>query len=1040
MSQVFAGVAGKTSTGETVVVCGGCGAWYGAAHIATINLNDGANQLRAFLKLGFSALNEVCCPRCGALYVIEEPFLVHLPERRRFILVLPERQRHRALQAQAEHLRRLAPHAGALSPPYARELQVVVGQAALKSTLRGQAQLLEPSPAAQGPMTQLLISPLVAPARDEPSSDGHASMPISEMRSPKPSEESIDEALASLLNYRQRSQEPEAPPAEVSAEAPQAEMPPKEASLSPIKAEVKPLSTPLSPVEPVAASAAQVVEPAAQVVEPAAQVVEPAALVVEPAALADEPAAARVEPVVEPAAPTESAQIAIAELLSPPPASSEVVDGPGEPKGLLESLSARLSAPEPSAVESSINRIFSEADEPLPGLEGLEMGPVHDDASMDDFDTASIDVSESDLSIEVVSEARSLPPQPKVPPPLPPHLTPSPRLGAPSQDEAARRAEDADWDSALDDAWSMDAVTQSPVDEPTHIVSLASITPPERSAPRFDAARDEGRGLYLEKEGEYVRLVAQLDPTRAAHFEAEDAQLRFQLHRTPQGGVLGLLLVNEEVEDHLFWPLAHETPLGCAILDELERFFSAEALFFEPDGALRGRRVFRILLEENVKSARAALALQEKEAAPDRAAARAAVCAEGFDRVGRLRHNFHEDSFAALNDASEVRLALGILSYWSSPERRDYLLRIKSFPESWFEAMIKRVLRGAVAFGLAIEPHLRQKTLELGLAEGPVPLLQACLANFAEVNLNLKPNGLDPLDTWENWEALLTLAEELDLQVDEEIEELAAIAMERARQAAQAAEPIDLGDGEGVVVDERSVYETLPDGDLVSMLASTESAGAAVLALLERGEAYTPALFDAITQMPRLDLQQIIPSLLAHGPRFEAAFLGALRSRRASLRLSSALFLAEIRSTKAVSPLLRLLLRADDALWPILARAIARMGRRVITPALERVARHPKNRERVAQTLALLGAEARGALRAAREQIEGDAAQWCVEQALALMGEVSFGDAADFTERLEEALSVAGQDDIRPEEDIALSPIITSDALSLLEEALDFDD
>ncbi|MEZ4471628.1 MAG: hypothetical protein R3F60_12655, partial [bacterium] len=615
--------------------------------------------------------------------------------------------------------------------------------------------------------------------------------------------------------------------------------------------------------------------------------------------------------------------------------------------------------------------------------------------SVDVLADASVDLSGDGLLAEILSA------RPVVAPPTP----------------AEGSAPPAAWE-ALAGAWSLEGARRESDDDPTHVVHADDIEPRRPAGPPFDAGRASDRGTYIDASPDGVTAVARVETARAVAFLNGDAELRFQLHATAEGPVVGLLLVHQDaagaVDDHLFWPIADEVPEGDALLEQLETRFEVNVRLHDDGGPPVGHRRFAAPLESNVGTARIVLLGAEG----DRSPARRLVLAPDFDRVGRLRHNFTEDSFTDVQSAADARLALGIIGYWSTPERRDYLLRIKAFPEIWFEAMTRRVLRHAIDFGLAMEPHLRQRSLELKLAQNSAALLRRSLANFAEVNLNLKPSGLDPLDVWDNWEALLAHAEELDLRVDEEIEELAARARERARQAAQAvAEPaeIHLAD-ESIELEEVLELGDLGTEDLLSLLASPTGRLDATLALLQKGDPiYVPAVFDAIKTMGREELLAAVPAALAIGPAFEAHFLGGLRSRRTSLRLASALFLSEIRSERATGPLLAQLATAPETEWAVLSRAAARMGRRIVTPALDLVAGEGDAGDRIAYTLALLGGEARGALAAARDQRSDARVRTCLTTAIERMNEVSFGDAADFTERLADAFAAAGPDLIGPD-------------------------
>ncbi len=740
-----------------------------------------------------------------------------------------------------------------------------------------------------------------------------------------------------------------------------------------------------------------------------------------------------------------------------------LVAGPEALREALERAPARAPSPELDAPTPARGLPPVPRRPPRPAVEGMPLVGTAEDAPTPapapaaapeseppgppvpetaDEEDPSIDFAVESVDLEAVASADvSAPPAAAGAPPAGQGLlatllgkgsvAPPPPPVPASDDEAA-------WDESVDAQWSLDAPAEPAQDDPTHVVSVDEVAAPRRPAgPAFDDGKAGGRAAYVERTDDGVRLHVKLDAARATRFEEDEARLWFQLHQPRPGPVMTLLLVRLDAEreptDHVLWPMDHTSAAHREVLDALASNFAVDIAFHAPDGAFHGRRHLRSPLEANVTAAREQVERLSEAGGVDPAGARAAVQAEGYDVLGRLKHNFRRNSFETIASAADARLALGILSYWSAPERRDYLVGVKSFPLVWFDAMTRRVVEGALAFGLSMEPHMRQRAIDLGLADSSASLLRTSLANFAEVSLNLKPNNLDALDIWDNWEQLLALAEELDLRVDEEIEELAAQAMERAREAAQGGEAIEIDPDEASIelADEGDLTE-LTDADLVNLLEDREQRRDAALALLARGDAvFVEALFHVIKSMHREELLGVVPAALSQGPAFETAFLSGLRSRRISLALASALFLAEIRSERAAAPLLALLPGADAAVWPVLARAAARMGRRILNPALRQVSRDGDPEGRVAYALALLGPDARGALSAARAQNEDAKVKACLTAALERMGEASFGDAADFTERLADAFAAAGPDGLGPDFEEALESVDLGPGASL---------
>jgi|GEM_PF-4209592 len=609
------------------------------------------------------------------------------------------------------------------------------------------------------------------------------------------------------------------------------------------------------------------------------------------------------------------------------------------------------------------------------------------------------------------------------------------------------------WNRALDAAWGAAPEPEAPANaDPTHVVSIdmattarPAVTQRHRIGPAFDSARADASGAYLQVEDGRVQAVAQLELTRANGFAQGQVSLAFQWHATSAGPALDLLLTRREAGetvDHLVWWITPTTETGRSALATLSADFVVDVVLHLDGGAFHARRTVREPLEHNVSTA--SEYLRDLPSLPDAEAVKRAVEAVDFDLFGRLQHNFHAESFAELRSAAEARLAVGIVSYWSAPERRDYLTRVKSFPEVWWSALVERVVRGAVDFGIALDAPLRRRAVELGVVSDAERCVETTLANFAEVCLSLKANELDALDVWENWASLLAHADELDVRVAEDIEALAALSMERARDAAQAGDP-----GDGDVADESVEMEV---GEDLAEMSTSELAGLlydpaqrfdAAIAILHRGEAgQASSVFEVMRRMSRDQLQRAVPLALAQGPAFESAFLGALRSQRVSLRLAASLFLAEIRSERAIPRVVECVARAGIEEWQFIARAAARLGRKIIPAVMARAGTDGDPGERLAFTLALLGAEARGALAAAVDRESSDGARVCAQKAIERAGEVSFGDPADFSERLADAFQACGPDAVGPdfEEELASVEIGPAASARDLEADVDLDD
>ncbi|MFN3198032.1 MAG: CpXC domain-containing protein [Bradymonadia bacterium] len=1004
---VFTGEVGQTHTTLFNIWCPKCGVWYGARGWTTINRATDERLAESLITGGPVAVNRCECPVCGHAHSITAPVVFHDPEHEVLALVISESDRHEARDLMIALYGLIEAPEGGTLPDYALRPALVAGADGLQALLDGTDA---PAVVEAGPM---MARPRTAPMFPEPAASSEATVvaavpassksgptaeskagPTTELPVAKPdsAEQSLGEVVPdapAILEFPSVDGEPEAGPQPEEADA--SVSPESQAALSDV---LLPEADDLDDLDEVPASAAS----------------------------------ERVEVSVMAPLPSVDDDDDITDMHSRRQGRVERSTLDQQPESLEEDAADQAVEISEAEVQAARNADSSAegtseptAEEPLPS------------DLVEDREDLRYDAAERSAETQVT--------------PLPePDGPETPQEGIPEDEQSASPASgptteanikvtslghpmpvDLGEDESLSVELSISDVEASLTDEPTHVVAADEVSG-SRRAPRrlFLEEVAQGKDRYLVTEADRVVAAIRMESGRAEQYELEPASLIFQLHQHPQGPVMSLALcriVDGDWTDPVVWVLHHESAEHTEVLNRLRNTFDVEVVFYGYDDVVLGHRRFTVPLEQNVAQGWS-LTMEAESALGrrlDRAVARAEVSDPTYERFGRLRHNFHQHSFADLITASQARLGLGILTYWSAPQRQTHLLRIRAFPEVWFEGMTARVLTAALAFGLAMEPHMRQRALDLDLAADPEALVRISLANFAEVNLNLKPNDLDPLDLWSNWEALLACAEELDIRVDEEIEELAAMSMEKARSASQVFDESEAGD-ESVPMEEITDLSELAAADLVGLLEEPRHRLEAAMALMRRGDqVYVPTLFDSILKMPQSELLQAVPAALAMGPAFEASFLTGLRSRRGSVRLASALFLAEIRSERAASELLSLLSTVDEAQWPVIARAVARIGRRIVEPALGVVRRAGDPGGRVAHALALLGPEARGALAAALDKAETPAIAACLERALEQAGRVSFGDAADFGERLADAFGSLGLDGVGPdyEEDMA---------------------
>ena len=169
----------------------------------------------------------------------------------------------------------------------------------------------------------------------------------------------------------------------------------------------------------------------------------------------------------------------------------------------------------------------------------------------------------------------------------------------------------------------------------------------------------------------------------------------------------------------------------------------------------------------------------------DGAAYRAASNALSDDleaQVGTMKHPFLSNRFVEFDGASEVMLAVSIVGYWSEPPQLDYLVGRRAFPLSVLVGIQKRVVRQALHWGIDPGASLRKLAVEEAIILDEKSLIERLLSNFAEVCVGLRPNDLDPLEEWENWESLIALAAEGGVEPDPDVLELAERSLTRAEE------------------------------------------------------------------------------------------------------------------------------------------------------------------------------------------------------------------------------------------------------------------
>ncbi len=318
---------------------------------------------------------------------------------------------------------------------------------------------------------------------------------------------------------------------------------------------------------------------------------------------------------------------------------------------------------------------------------------------------------------------------------------------------------------------------------------------------------------------------------------------------------LAALDADQAVEESFGWPLNLADESDIEVVDALCKEMELNVAIYGEEGV---RRVYRISgpLEENLQRIRHEVET-EIEALDDAEfeAAAEPFQSEAYERVGEMRHNFERQAFHELETASQVKLAAGVVGFWSSDDQLEYLVANRSYPLLLFRALQEDVVAAAVETGIHLDAPLREIAVEMELVDDEAELVERQLANFAEVAVQLRENDLDPVDEWENWEALIDLARELGLSPDPDVIELAEASLKRAQDYQQTRQPRDpageaAADGGGAVEAAGAVEV---DEDLV---VSRRSEATGVTYFLP-DEAVIDS-FDDLADVPREDLEKLL--------------------------------------------------------------------------------------------------------------------------------------------------------------------------------------
>jgi hypothetical protein len=403
------------------------------------------------------------------------------------------------------------------------------------------------------------------------------------------------------------------------------------------------------------------------------------------------------------------------------------------------------------------------------------------------------------------------------------------------------------------------------------------------------------------------------------------ADIFFQLHRIENFPLVVLLLVAESVEggnEVLYWLYNMDNHVDVKFVEQLATRFEVNLHLFDPSYVRRRSMVFSPSLSQNVEYVlQQAREWLEKIDAKRRNffIAASKFDESAYDKLGRIRSGLKPEAFKDLPSPALTKLALDILTYWSSRENYEYLIFIKSFPVTTFKTIVADVLKRSIEFGLAMTEKMKRMAVEMGFADSKEELLQHLLSNYVEVLLGLKENDMDPASQWENWQLLVKDADELGVVVDPEFFEVAHAARNRMEEAQQII-PLDLDDD----VEMLGALDQLHPVELADLLKDPENRAEAARVLAEGGRQEMFAeVVKAFRRMNRKEVDILGNALAGFGEVARDFLMETLHSESGTQAVGALRALVRLDGPESVPVLLDEIKAGRRGVWRDAAELIA---------------------------------------------------------------------------------------------------------------------
>jgi hypothetical protein len=432
------------------------------------------------------------------------------------------------------------------------------------------------------------------------------------------------------------------------------------------------------------------------------------------------------------------------------------------------------------------------------------------------------------------------------------------------------------------------------------------------------------------------------------------ADIFFQLHRIENFPVVTLLLVaagTDGVSRVLYWLFNMDNRIDVRFLEALGKRFEVRLHLFDTDYVLVKSQGFSQSLEQNV-----AYVLEQARAWLDQIDPKRRnffIAASKFDessyrKLGSGPGSLDVAAFRDLPTPAVTRLALDILTWWSSREQYEYLIFIKSFPVTRFKAIVTGVLGRALHFGLSMSKKMKRMAVEFGIAPSEADLVRLQLEQFSRLAKGSDVDDMDPNAQVENWQQLIEDAQSLGVPVSKATLELAWSA-ERVLDECDSVIALDLSDDLELL----GAFDQLETGELLSLLKESGNRAAAALVLAESGrsELLQPVL-QAFERMGKSEFEELGDSLAGFGEIVREPLMKFIHAERGSKLLAALRALVRLDGRRTAGLLIDQVVAGHRGVWREAVRLLRSLDVCPVDRLLE-ASRHPEPRVRSRVALAL---------------------------------------------------------------------------------------